>query len=72
MSAILQNADMSRSSFQNILALLKKLKAQNKLPAELDGKLLESIGEDIEAMDAIHECASAQVSGFPPLSRLSL
>ncbi|GAA5955090.1 hypothetical protein JCM3765_003192 [Sporobolomyces pararoseus] len=59
-SAILQNADMSRSSFQNILALLKKLKSQGRLPAELDGKLLESIGEDIEAMDAIHECASAQ------------
>ncbi|GAA6008908.1 hypothetical protein JCM11491_003831 [Sporobolomyces phaffii] len=59
-SAILQNADMSRSSFQNILALLKKLKTQGKLPAELDGKLLESLPEDIEAMDAIHECASAQ------------
>ncbi|GAA5893268.1 PAS domain-containing hybrid sensor histidine kinase/response regulator [Sporobolomyces salmoneus] len=59
-SAILQNADMSRSSFQNILAILKKLKEQSKLPPELDGKLLESLGEDIESMDAIHECASAQ------------
>lgn len=62
MSAILQNADMSRTSFQNILALLNKLKTANKLPNELDGKLLESLKEDIESMDAIHECASAQVS----------
>ncbi|GAA5937240.1 PAS domain-containing hybrid sensor histidine kinase/response regulator [Sporobolomyces koalae] len=59
-SAILQNADMSRSSFQNILALLNKLKGQGKLPSELDGKLFESLQEDIESMDAIHECASAQ------------
>ena len=68
MSAILQNADMSRTSFQNILALLNKLKSADKLPTELDGKLLESLKEDIEAMDAIHECASAQVSSLPRCS----
>ncbi|GAA6063949.1 hypothetical protein JCM10212_004904, partial [Sporobolomyces blumeae] len=59
-SAILQNADMSRTSFQNLVSLFKRLGAQGKLPEEFDDKLLDSLKEDIEAMDAIYECASAQ------------
>ncbi|GAA5988813.1 hypothetical protein JCM11641_004861 [Rhodosporidiobolus odoratus] len=59
-SAILQNSDFTRSSLQNLLALLHSLKGRNALPAELDGKLLDDLEEDIEALDSITECGQAQ------------
>lgn len=59
-SAILQNADFTRSSLQTVRGRLGELKARDALPAELDDKLLHDLDEDIEALDAITECGMAQ------------
>ncbi|GAA5988801.1 hypothetical protein JCM11641_004857 [Rhodosporidiobolus odoratus] len=59
-SAILQNSDFTRSSLRDLRALLIDLKSRKKLPAELDGKVLDDLEEDIEALDSITECGQAQ------------
>ncbi|GAA6029574.1 hypothetical protein JCM8097_000945 [Rhodosporidiobolus ruineniae] len=59
-SAILQNSDFTRSSLQSLRRTLCELKERSALPAELDGKLLHDLDEDIEALDSITECGLAQ------------
>jgi signal transduction histidine kinase len=59
-SAILQNADFTRSSLQSFRSTLLSLKSTASLPPQLDGKLLEDLEEDIEALDSITECGLAQ------------
>ncbi|GAA6029570.1 hypothetical protein JCM8097_000943 [Rhodosporidiobolus ruineniae] len=59
-SAILQNSDFTRSSLQSLRRTLYELKERSALPAELDGKLLHDLDEDIEALDSITECGLAQ------------
>ncbi|KPV77318.1 uncharacterized protein RHOBADRAFT_51196 [Rhodotorula graminis WP1] len=59
-SAILQNADFTRSSLQSFRGRLGQLKERGALPAELDDELLHDLDEDIEALDAISECGMAQ------------
>ncbi|GAA5888315.1 hypothetical protein JCM5296_003285 [Sporobolomyces johnsonii] len=59
-SAILQNSDFTRSSLQHLLSTMRKLKDRKALPEELNGKMLEDLEEDIEALDAITECGLAQ------------
>ncbi|BGP46989.1 hypothetical protein JCM10450v2_002841 [Rhodotorula kratochvilovae] len=59
-SAILQNADLTRSSLQSLRRRLAELRSRGALPSELDGKLLTDLDEDIEALDAITECGMAQ------------
>ncbi|BGP46992.1 hypothetical protein JCM10450v2_002844 [Rhodotorula kratochvilovae] len=59
-SAILQNADFTRSSLVALRRKFGELKERNLLPADLDGKLLADLDEDIEALDAITECGMAQ------------
>ncbi|GAA5861804.1 hypothetical protein JCM8547_008558 [Rhodosporidiobolus lusitaniae] len=59
-SAILQNADFTRSSLQSLRSTLLTLKERSCLPSELDGKLFDDLEEDIEALDSITECGLAQ------------
>ncbi|GAA6050047.1 hypothetical protein JCM3770_001931 [Rhodotorula araucariae] len=59
-SAILQNADLTRSSLQSLRRKLGELKDRGALPSELDGNLVNNLDEDIEALDAITECGMAQ------------
>lgn len=59
-SAILQNADFTRSSLQSLRAALLNLKETSDLPPQLDGKLLDDLKEDIEALDSITDCGLAQ------------
>ncbi|GAA5861815.1 hypothetical protein JCM8547_008562 [Rhodosporidiobolus lusitaniae] len=59
-SAILQNADFTRSSLQSLRSTLVSLKERSSLPSELDGKLFDDLEEDIEALDSITECGLAQ------------
>jgi signal transduction histidine kinase len=59
-SAILQNADFTRSSLQSLRKLLLSLKESSSLPPQLDNKILDDLEEDIEALDSITECGLAQ------------
>ncbi|GJN89908.1 hypothetical protein Rhopal_002897-T1 [Rhodotorula paludigena] len=59
-SAILQNADFTRSSLISLRDRLAALEGAGKFPQDLDSKLLDTLDEDIEALDAIAECGMAQ------------
>ncbi|GAA5868815.1 hypothetical protein JCM3774_003906 [Rhodotorula dairenensis] len=59
-SAVLQNAEVTRTSLQSIRATLEQLKKKDALPAQLGEDVLHDLEEDIEALDAISECGMAQ------------
>ncbi|SCV70571.1 BQ2448_3333 [Microbotryum intermedium] len=59
-SAILQNAEITRSSLDGLLASMLRLEKTNQLPPCFTRKTIEQIEEDIEACDAIIQCGHAQ------------
>lgn len=59
-SAVLQNAEVTRTSLQSIRTTLEQLKEKNALPEQLGENVLHDLEEDIEALDAISECGMAQ------------
>ncbi|GJN89911.1 hypothetical protein Rhopal_002900-T1 [Rhodotorula paludigena] len=59
-SAILQNADVTRSSLISLRGKLAALDRAGKFPPDLDANLLDTLEEDVEALDAITECGLAQ------------
>ena len=61
-SGIQQNAEMTRSSLQDLRRTFLKLLASGTLPADFSPQVVEMLDEDVEAIDSIHSCSLAQVS----------
>ncbi|SCZ97964.1 BZ3500_MvSof-1268-A1-R1_Chr7-3g09652 [Microbotryum saponariae] len=59
-SAILQNAELTRSSMDGLYASMLRLEKKNQLPLCFTRKKIEQIEENIEACDAIIQCGHAQ------------
>lgn len=59
-SAVLQNAEVTRTSLNSIRTTLLNLKSRSLLPEQLGEAAIHDLEEDIEALDAITECGMAQ------------
>ncbi|KDE05537.1 hypothetical protein MVLG_04128 [Microbotryum lychnidis-dioicae p1A1 Lamole] len=59
-SAILQNAELTRSSMDGLYASMLRLEKTNELPLCFTRKTIEQVEENIEACDAIIQCGHAQ------------
>lgn len=59
-SAVLQNAEVTRTSLHSIRSTLLQLKENAALPEQLVDSVINDLEEDIEALDAISECGMAQ------------
>lgn len=61
-SGILQNAEMTRASLEDLRRIFVKLQKSGTLPSDFPPVIVDEIDENLEAVTSIHSCGLAQVS----------
>lgn len=59
-SGILQNAEMTKGSLEDLRRAFAKLEQAGQLPSVFSPRVVEELDEDIEAVESIHSCGLAQ------------